>query len=174
MKKSFSLILYLLVFGLISSCSSTDDGPCTKMMPIEHYKIVNNQFEAYNVSEEVACDFVAPETTGPLPLKNFTYEVIYFTFIRDTGQKTSRLMFEIKLNNPNGYSVEGLAFLTTKASGDSFEYYGNYSKLASISCNKIAANSSCILTFDQEYPLNPEVGTPTSISLVNVTYLIAN
>ncbi|MBJ7880320.1 hypothetical protein [Gelidibacter salicanalis] len=174
MKKSFSLVLSLMVLFVVSSCGSEDDDTCTKMIAIPHYKVVNNQFEAYNVTEEVACDFVEPENSGPPELQNFSYEVLYFTFIPDTGHKTSRLKFEIKLNNPNNYAVEGLAFLTTRVDGDSFEYYGNYSKLATVSCNKIAANSSCTLTFDQEYALKPEEENPTAIELVSVAYYVAN
>ena len=139
-----------------------------------HYKLENNALNRYYIMEEVPCDFVAPEDKGPLELKNFTYEVLYFTFTTDTENNTSRLKFEIKLNNPNNYAVEGLPLLTIRAAGDDFEYTGNYSNLASVPCHSIAANSSCTLTYDQDYPFNPDVGAPESIQVVAVKYYVAN
>lgn len=166
----FSLLLMATIF--ISSCGSKDDD-CTKTLEIPHYAFKNKKFERYFVMEEVSCDFVF-EDIGPLPLKNFTYEVLNFIFIPDTGNKTSRLKFEIKLNNPNNYAVEGLAYITIRPVGDTFEYTGTYSDLASVPCNKIGANSSCILTYDVDYPYNPDVGAPESMEVVNVEYYIAN
>lgn len=167
----FSLFSMLSVF--ISSCGSKDDD-CTKTIQIVHYAFEDKAFKPYYVAEEVPCDFVAPGDTGPAELENFTYEVIYFTFTADTGNNTSRLQFEIKLNNPNNYDVEGLASLTTRNSGDSFEFIGNYTALASVPCYAIPANASCILTFDQEYPYDPNIGAPESIEVVSVKYYIAN
>lgn len=165
-------IILLLLVILNTNCASKDDE-CTKTLEIPHYALKNKKFERYFVMEEVACDFVA-EDIGPLPLKNFTYEVLNFIFIPDTGNKTSKLKFEIKLNNPNNYTVEGLAYITTRPAGDNFEYTGTYSDLASVPCNEIVANSSCILTYDVDYPYNPDVGAPESMEVVKVEYLIAN
>ena len=172
MKKIIRFIIVLLLIVLNINCESKDDD-CTKTMEIPHYDLKNNKFERYVVREEVSCDFVV-EDLGPLPLHNFTYEVLRFIFIPDTGNKTSRLKFEIKLNNPNNYAVKGLAFITTRSAGDTFEYRGNYSDLASVPCNKIGAKSSCILTYDVDYPYNPEVGAPESMEVDNVEYYIAN
>ena len=157
---------------LTSSCGSKDDE-CTKTLEITHYGIENNKFKRYFVMEEVSCDFVA-EDMGPPALKNFTYEVLNFIFIPDTGNKTSRLKFEIKLNNPNNYAVEGLAYITLRAAADDFEYTGTYSNLASVPCYKISANSSCTLTYDVESPYNPNVGAPESMEVVKVEYYVAN
>ena len=169
-KMFFSLILMSII--LISGCGSKDDD-CTKTVQITHYALKNKKFEPYYVMEEVSCDFVA-EDIGPLPLKNFTYEVLNFIFIPDTGNKTSRLKFEIKLNNPNNYAVEGLAYITIRPAGDNFEYTGTYSDLASVPCYNIGANSNCILTYDVEYPYNPDVGAPESMEVIKVEYYIAN
>lgn len=157
---------------LSTSCGSKDDE-CTKTLEIPHYALKNNKFERYVVMEEVSCVFVF-EDLGPLPLKNFTYEVLNFIFIPDTGNQTSRLKFEIKLNNPNNYAVEGLAYITTQSAGDTSEYTGTYSDLASVPCHKIGGNSSCILTYDVDYPYNSDVGAPESMEVVKVEYYIAN
>lgn len=168
MNKTLLLPLLLLLTLCISSCSKDD---CTKMMDIPYLQVVNYQFKTYFVSQEVPCDFPAPEPMKmPPELKNFSYHVLDFTYIPDTGNQTSRLRFEIQLNNQNDYAVEGLAFLTIQPEGDSFSFTGNYSRLALVPCNKIAANSSCTLTFDQEYPLDPNVGTPSGMTLLDVKY----
>lgn len=172
MKKIISFIILLLLIILNTNCASKDDE-CTKTAEIPHYAFKDKKFERYVVMEEVSCDFVV-EDLGPLPLKNFTYEVLNFIFIPDTGNETSRLKFEIKLNNPNNYAVEGLAYITTRPAGDNFEFTGTYSELASVPCNKIGANSSCILTYDVEYPYNPDVGAPESMEVVKVEYYIAD
>ncbi|MBO3097180.1 hypothetical protein [Gelidibacter pelagius] len=172
MNKKVLFTLFLMVSMFISSCSSKDDD-CTKTLEMPHYALENHRLNLYYVAEEVPCDFVAHEDKGPLELKNFTYKVLYFTFTTDTSNNTSRLKFEIKLNNPNNYAVEGLAILTIRPVGDGFEYTGNYSSLASVPCHNIAANSSCTLTFDQEYPFNPDLGAPQSLELVSVKYYVA-
>ena len=153
MNKNLLFTLFLVGTVLLSSCGSKDDE-CTKTAEIPHYALKNKKFERYVVMEEVSCDFI-----------NFT---------PDTGNETSRLKFEIKLNNPNNYAVEGLANITVRAAGDDFEYTGTYSDLASVPCYKISANSSCILTYDVESPYNPNVGAPKSMEVVNVVYYIAN
>ena len=172
MNKNLLFTLFLLGTILLSSCGSKDDE-CTKTAEIPHYALKNKKFERYVVMEEVSCDFVV-EDLGPLVLKNFSFEVLNFNFTPDTGNETSRLKFEIKLNNPNNYAVEGLANITVRAAGDDFEYTGTYSDLASVPCYKISANSSCILTYDVESPYNPNVGAPKSMEVVNVVYYIAN
>ncbi|HUH26845.1 hypothetical protein [Gelidibacter sp.] len=162
------------MFIIIStSCDSKDDD-CTKTLEMPHYALEKNTLNRYYVNEEVPCDFVAPEDIGPPELKNFTYEVLYFTFTTDTKNKTSRLKFEIKLNNPNNYGVEGIPYLTIRPAGDHMEYVGNYSNLASVPCHNITANSSCILTYDQEYPFNPDIGAPESMEVVSVKYYTTN
>lgn len=173
MNTKFLSTLLLMASVFISSCNSKDDE-CTKTVEIPNCAFENNKFNRYFVMEEVACDFVAPEDTGPLELKNFTYEVLNFTFTPDTGNNTSRLKFEIKLNNPNNYAAEGIAYLTIRPAGDHIEYTGHYSELASVPCHQITANSSCILTYDQEYPFNPDVGARESMAVVAVNYYVGN
>lgn len=79
----------LMVSILLSSCGSKDDE-CTKMMLMPHLYVANNQIKSHDVMEEVPCDFPEPEELKEPPqLKNFSYELLYFTFIPDTGNKTS-------------------------------------------------------------------------------------
>lgn len=169
-KITFTLLSLLLVLN--TSCGSKDDD-CTKMMAIPQLYVENNQIKTRDVMQEVSCDFPEPEDLKEPPqLKNFSYEVVYFTFIPDTGNKTSQLKFEIKLNNGNNYAIEGLPALTIRSEG--LETTGVYSKDAAIPCYGIAANSSCTLTFDKEYPLDLDLGTPGARELVSVKYYIAD
>lgn len=113
--KKLCLFLLLSLFILNVSCGSKDDD-CTKMMAIPQYYVENNLIKSHDVMQEVSCDFPEPEELkGPPELKNFTYDVLYFTFIPDTGNNTSRLKFEIKLHNPNNTAAVGLPFLTIKS-----------------------------------------------------------
>lgn len=170
MKYSISIIITLLFFG----CGSNNDD-CTKTIIIPQFYYVNNQSYSYNTTQEVPCDFPEPnepELTTPPTLENFTYEVLNFTFTPDTGNNTSRLQFEIKLNNNNNYSVTGVPILTLVSNG-TLEFSTNYySNNASIPCFGIDANSYCILTYDKEESLDS--GTLNSLTLKNVKYYLTN
>lgn len=157
---------------LSTSCGSKDDE-CTKMMAIPHYTVVNNQFQRYDVMEEVPCDFPEPEELQEAPqLKNFSYEVLYFTFIPDTGNNTSQLKFEIKLNNGNNYAAEGMPFLTIRS--EEMVYTRSFSNEIINPCHAIAATSSCVLIFNKEYPLDPNNLEPSFMELVEVKYYVSN
>ena len=167
------VLLLSLTIVLLSGCKSSDDEDCTKTITIPQFYLVNNQSYSYNITQEVSCDFPessVPELIKPPKLENFTYEVLNFTFTPDTGNNTSRLQFEIKLNNSNDYSTRGVPILTTNADG--LESSGSFSNGASISCFEIDANSHCILTYDQESSL--DLGIINSIQLINVQYLLTN
>lgn len=111
-----------------------------------------------------------PELIEPPELENFTYEVLNFTFTSDTGNNTSRLQFQMKLNNPNDYSAKGVPMLITNADG--LESSGSFSNDASIPCFEIDANSHCILTYDQESSLDS--GLINSIELIDIKYLLTD
>ena len=166
-------LLFILITVLFFSCGSNDD--CMKTIIIPQFYYVNNQSYSYNTTQEVPCDFPEPnepELTTPPLLENFTYEVLNFTFTPDTGNNTSRLQFEIKLNNNNNYSVTGVPILTLVSNGVlefSTNYYSNY---ASIPCFGIDANSYCILTYDKEESLGS--GELNSLTLKNVKYYLTN
>lgn len=167
-KVIFAMLSIIMAF----SCGSKDDE-CTKMMAIPQLYVENNQIKSHNVMEEVPCDFPEATEVGEAPqLNNFSYEVLHFSFIPDTGNNTSHFKFEIKLNNPNNYDVKGIPALTIRSDG--MEVTGPFSDGASNLCRAISANSSCIFTFDKEYPLEPHFGVPGYKELIGVKYYIAN
>lgn len=166
-------LLNLLFFIFILSCSSSNDD-CTKTIVIPQLYFVNNQSYSYNITQEVPCDFPEPSDpevlNQPPELDNFSYEVLSFDFTPDTGSNTSRLQFEIKLNNPNNYAVSGVPILTINVDG--LESSGSFSNEALIPCYQINANSNCILTYDQESSL--DLGIINSVVLVDVNYYLTN
>ncbi|WP_052467027.1 hypothetical protein [Psychroserpens damuponensis] len=171
MKKPMSLIAIIYVLFLFS-CGSNDDD-CTKIITIPQTYFAGNQYYTYDITQEVSCDFPEPEdavTIEPPRLENFTYEILFFTYTPDTGNNTSRLEFEIKLNNNNGYAVEGVPILTINSDG--LVHTGSYSNNASVPCYSINANSSCILTFEAEDSL--DLGASNTVELLNVEYFLTN
>jgi hypothetical protein len=170
-----ALIYNLIILSVILSygCSSNDDDDCTKTITIPQFYFFNNQSYSYDITQVVPCgtpEPSEPEMITPPELENFAYEVLNFEFTADTGNNTSRLEFEIKLDNPNDYSVTGVPILTIKS--DELLYSSSFSDNASQPCFEIEANSSCVLTYDQEESL--DVGIVKSVELINVQYLLTN
>ncbi|WP_051119571.1 hypothetical protein [Gillisia sp. CAL575] len=157
---------------MITGCGSSDDE-CIKTVSIPQVYFVNNQSYSYNITQEVPCDFPEPETSvqiTPPKLDNFSYEILNFNFNPDTGNNTSRLQFEIKLQNNNGYVIKGIPILTLKIDG--IEFTGSYSSNASFPCYQLEANSDCILTYDKQSSLDLE--QINSIELIKVEYYLTN
>ena len=174
MNRLFKYLLILIVSILFFSCQS-DDGndDCTKTITIPQYYIVNNQTYSYDTTLEVPCDFPEPEEPEliePPLLENFTYDVLNFNFTPDTGNNTSRLQFEIQLNNANDYTANGVPILTINTDG--LEFSGSFSNNASNPCFQIDDNSSCILAYDVEESL--DIGIINSVELVTVEYYLIN
>lgn len=172
MKNLLKFSLLLAISLTIFNCGSKDDD-CTKIITIPQFYYANNQTYSYDIEQEVDCDFPEPsdpELIEPPILENFTYDVISFVYTPDTGNNTSRLQFEIQLNNNNIYSVEGVPILTINSDG--LQFSGSYSNLASTPCYAIAANSSCNLTVDIEESLN--VGAASTFELLDVSYYLTN
>ena len=173
MKITFKFPFLIIAIILLSACNSNDDSDCIKTITIPQFYLINNQSYSYDITQEVPCDFPEPsepELIEPPELENFSYEVLNFIFTSNTGNNTSRLQFEIKLNNPNNYSVSGVPILTINSDG--LEFSGSFSNNASIPCLEFSANSSCILTYDQEESL--DLGIINSYELLNVQYLLTN
>jgi len=101
-------------------------------------------------------------------LENVTHEVLLFEFTPDTGNNSLRLRYEIQFNNPNDVTIHGFHKITTNSDGLVM------STLATDSspCYEIAANSSCIISFDEEDSF--DIGTVSSIELVSVEYNLEN
>ena len=174
MKNLFKYLFLAATILILFSCPSDDgDDECTKTITIPQYYIVGNQTYDYETTMEVPCNFPdpgEPELIDPPALENFTYEVLNFNFTPDTGNNTNRLQFEIRLNNPNNYAVDGVPILTMNSDG--IQYSGSFSNYASVPCYQIEANSSCTLTYDQEESL--DLGLINSIELINVEYFLTN
>lgn len=100
-------------------------------------------------------------------LKNFTYKVLSFNFISDTGNNSSKLNFEIALENNNNFSVEGLPIFTMRIDG--VEFNKSYTSETG-SCSTVGANETCILTYDGETSFDVE--KIESLELVSVKYLL--
>ncbi|MGB6269302.1 MAG: hypothetical protein WBF67_09870, partial [Olleya sp.] len=105
-------ILFLILLSLWNCGDSSENDNCTKTITIPQYYNVFNQVYSYNSTLEVPCDY--PEPTGPQALEhppilqNFTYEVLSLIYTPDTGNNTSRLQFDIQLNNNNDFAVQGI------------------------------------------------------------------
>lgn len=164
---SLSILIAMTIFG----CSSTDDD-CTKTITIPSRTIITPTGSAYipEYQQVVPCDYVITpiQEQEQVPLQNFTYEVLEFTFIPDTGNNTNRLKFDIKLNNPNNFSIKGFAYITTNVGG--VVSSSGFRNGANSICDEIPANSSCIFSFDAEDSLM--FGPVESIELVDVKYYL--
>ncbi|MCD8440913.1 hypothetical protein [Tenacibaculum finnmarkense] len=101
-------------------------------------------------------------------LKPITNEVILFKFTPDTGNNTSRLEYKIKFNNTNSINVNGFFKITLNIDGLINSHIAN----SNSQCYEIDADSSCILTFDEQSPLY--LGKVNSIELVSVNYYLNN
>ena len=167
-----SLICFV-VLSFTACSSSEDESDCTKTITIPQFYFFNNQSYNYDISQEVSCNFpdaVSPELIEPPQLDNFTYTVVNFLFTPDTGNNTSRLQFEIELNNPNNYDVSGFPVLTI--STDGLVSSGSFSNNASIPCYEINSNSNCNLVYDQQSSL--DLGLISSVELIDVNYFLTN
>lgn len=172
LKAYFSGIVFILLFG----CPSEDE--CTKIIVVRPEFSITSPYGTTSYPEqtqEIPCDWPEPTPAEPISegnvLNNFSYEVINFKFTPDTGNNTSRLEFEIKLNNENDFIVRGEPILTIDS--DNIQFSRSYSADASSPCNEIGAYSSCILTCDKEYPHEPNLGPPpTKFELAEVKYVL--
>jgi len=173
MSKTPQFLLVIIVSFLALSCE--DD--CTKMITHPGYTISlpggGSQYYPPQ-QQEIPCDDPGPvgeelklNTTF---LQNMSVEVIEFNFTPDTGNNTSRLQFEIKIHNQTNSRVKGAPILVLLIDGEISTV--NLSSDASSPCNEIAANSSCIFTYDQETSL--DIAVIESIYLSDVKYALKN
>ncbi|RAR50226.1 hypothetical protein [Flavobacterium lacus] len=168
--KKYLKLLALIISSIFFGCSSTDD--CTKTIVIPSRTIVTPSGSSFipETSEIVPCDYEIPPIQEQLPVENFSYEVVNFEFIQNTGNNTNRLKFEIKLNNLNNFVINGFAYITLDVDGTVSS--SGFLNGASSICGQINPNSSCIFSYDKESSL--ELGLIQSIQLVNVKYYLAN
>ena len=172
--KTIKYLLACTYLILTYSCDNSKDDDCTKTITVNNVYFVNNQSYYYETTMEVPCDTPDPEpieVNAPI-LENFTYEIISFNYTPDTGNDTSRLQFEIKLNNLNNFPVEGIAVLTIKSDNVEYTSSNYYASNATNHCYSIDANSSCTLTFDKEESLI--YGSASTMEIINVEYYLTN
>lgn len=168
--KSLKFIFLILTCLLVLACPSDDE--CTKTITIPQLYIIGNQSYTYDIEQEVSCDF--PEPTEPelieAPvLENFTYQVLSYNYIPYSDNNTTILQYEIQLNNHNDFAVTGLPKMTFY--DGHIEVSGYFTEDAIEPCHNIEANSSCILTFDKEYPIEQILPVET-YEIVNVEYFL--
>ena len=151
----------------ILSCSNNDN--CTKEITIPASTIQTSTGSSYNPPYQrvVPCDYVVTPIEEQTKLKDFSYEVLQFTYTPDTGKNTSRLEYKIKINNLSNQTVKGFPILTTD--GDGLVVSGGY---RTNSCEQLEAKSSCIITYDKEFVLNLNIGFTNSIKLIKVEYYL--
>jgi hypothetical protein len=169
MKKS-RILLLVIISTVLFSCSSTED--CTKTIVIPSQTIITPSGGSFipERNEVVPCDYVVTPIQEQMPLENFSYEVLNFQFIQNTGNNTNRLKFDIKLNNLNDFEINGFAYITVNVDGTVSS--SGFLNGASSSCSQINPNSSCIFSFDKESSL--DLGLVQSVQLVDVKYYLAN
>lgn len=161
----------ILVLVLILICNSSCSDDCTEIIDIPE-RIVTSQSDTSLIpgySIEVPCDFDTESGIKNLKkLTNYSVAVLSFEFTPDTGNNTSRLQFDIIINNHNEYIVEGVPILTI-LTDDSWSSK-SFSEDASNPCYVIDANSSCTLTYNKETSL--DIGIINSIELASVDYYL--
>ncbi|WP_336069447.1 hypothetical protein [Mesoflavibacter sp. CH_XMU1404-2] len=169
-----AILNLLFVLLLCFNCSSNDDNitneaqSCTKTITIPQFYILDGASYSYNTEQEVPCDFPEPtdaEQIEPQKLEDFSYNVIQFEYTQDTGNNTSRLQFEIQLNNLSDQPVEGIQRITINS--DNIQFSTNY---GINSCTSIDANSSCVITYDVEEPHS--TGISNTFELIDVEYYL--
>ncbi|WP_445747343.1 hypothetical protein [Polaribacter sp.] len=170
--KFFYYCTYLIALMLIISCNSAGDD-CTKTIIIQPELTISTQTgTSYipQVTQIVPCSFSEPEIAKSLEglpkLSEFSYEILEFNFIPDTGNNTGKIQFKIKLNNLSSYKVKGFPYVTNDIGG------GFTASKAFDSCKEIQAKSSCTFEFNQEYALDSNLGVINNYNIVNVEYLL--
>ena len=167
----FYKISFLFVTICFFNCSSNNEE-CLKTETIQQFYGLGGFAYNYNVDQEIPCDVDVSnsriEISPPL-LNDFTYEVLNYEHIEDTGNNTSKTHFEIKLNNPNEYAVDGFPYFTLLIDGATFS--NRYQNLISSFCTTLNANSSCTLMFDMETQ-HSIVGIQNSVEIKDIKYYL--
>ena len=153
-----AILNLLFVLFLCFNCSSSDENEdsiqsCTKTITLPQFYILDG-------AEPTDAEQIEPQK-----LEDFSYDVIQFEYTQDTGNNTSRLQFEIQLNNLSDQPVEGIQRITINS--DNIQFSTNY---GINSCTSIDANSSCVITYDVEEPHS--TGISNTFELIDVEYYL--
>jgi len=170
--KKFKIYLFIFsLIGIYSCSSSSEDEDCIKTIIVRPEYNFQSQFGTIyypELTQDVPCNFPEPDVTeviGELPkLSEFSYTILEYNFIPDTGNNTSIINFKIKLNNLSSSKVNGFPYITLDIGG------GSTSSSSFDGCSEIDANSSCIITYNNEYSL--DLGIVNTFNILNVEYLL--
>ena len=101
-----------------------------------------------------------------IQLEDVTHNVIFWEYLSDTGNNTSKLSYNIQFNNPNNVDITGFYRITQNIDGLIV------TRLSSDNapCYSIEANSSCSVLFEEESSL--DLGAANSVDLVSIEYNI--
>ena len=113
-----------------------------------------------------ACHKNKDQNKNTSQLTPISIDVVYFEFIPDTGNNTSRLRYEIEFNNSNEKRIKGSYTITINTDG----IISSIITTDNSPCIEIEANANCRLKVDQETSL--DIGLVPDIKLVSVTYTI--
>lgn len=175
MKQKVFIYLISVLSLIITNCSSNEannleEQSCTKTITIPQFYMLDGESYNYNKEQVVPCSFSEPaeaEQIAPQKLEAFSYDVIQFQYTEDTGNNTSRLQFQIQLNNLSNQAVEGIQRITINS--DNIQFSTNY---GINSCTLIQANSSCTISYDVEE--NHSTGIANTFELLDVEYYLTN
>ena len=166
--------LFLFAFSLIAffACSSSsEDDDCLKTIVVRPEYNFQSQFGTVyypEIAQDVPCNFPEPEVAqsiGELPkLSEFSYTILEYNFIPDTGNNTGIIEFKIELNNLSNAKVKGFPYLTIAIGG------GAATSSSFDGCTEIEANSNCTITYSNEYSL--DLGIVNTFEIVDVEYLL--
>lgn len=166
----FSSVFIVLITLLLCISCAENYGCVERVTVADNVTKEGNTFTftpSYWVDLPCDDDITERQNTSEV-LKNFTYKVRSFNFISDTGNNSSKLSFEIALENNNNFSVEGLPIFTMREDG--VEFNKSYTSETG-SCSTIGANETCILTYQEETSFDFE--KIESLALLSVKYLLA-
>ncbi len=166
MKKIVILFSFLSLF--IFSCSQ--DNGCIERIAVPDNVTKNGNVFTFEPSYwiDLPCDYDFTEFNKVSEvLKNFSYNLVDYNFIANTGNNTSKLQFEVILKNNNSFDVEGLPIFIMRKDGVeiSKNYIDNTNK-----CTVIAANASCSFIYNKETSLDDE--QTQSLEFVSVKFLL--
>lgn len=170
MSSKFKVLSIFLILIFVSCSSDENQDDCVKTISIPQVYVINNQ-SYYNYSTlEVPCNFDEPTDVvqiEPPILEDFSYSVIYFEYISDTGNNSSRLQYEIQLNNLSNQTVQGVPYITFLADG-----IQSSSVVSTSSCLTLEAYSSCTIIEDSE--TSHDLGIISSIEFIDLKYYLTN
>lgn len=166
--KNKTAVLYFILIFLFSQCAQ--NYGCVERVTIQdNVSKTESGFEfepSYWI--DLPCDYdVENKIKTSKVVNNFTYKLVRYNYTPNTGNNSSKLEFEVILENNNNFEIEGLPIFIM--SGDGIEFSANY-HVNSSSCSSISANSTCTFTYEKETPFTEE--SFSTLELVGIKFLL--